>query len=128
MAEGKARNFLDRVTGRKLEDLVLANKGAIEKGQWSQRSFAEMATTKFKRPVTEGNVKGAATTMGVQFQGSGPGGTSLVNYRQLRAAIRILAQELVEIKGGLGEVASPVLIALSEQREPNGESNGQPQE
>ena len=111
-----AKIYLKRAEARVLEDRILDQKDHIESGKWSLESFTEDMVKRMKRPLTVNNVRGAATTMGVKFKrsSSGNNGGGLRNYNELRSAVKILARELVTLKGELASDVSPILQAMAD--------------
>ena len=106
----KTKIMLKRPEYRELENMVDSHKDEIIAGKWTRRTFAEFASKEMGRPITEAHVSAAAITMKVNFsfaQGSG-----LKSYLQVRAAVKILAEELINLKGQLGVVITPSLQNL----------------
>lgn len=56
-------NKLDRVSTRRLENLLIENSESICNGEWTKAEFAEYATKILERPVTKGNVEGASKAL-----------------------------------------------------------------
>ena len=106
-------NKLDRFKSRKLQDLVVAHRENIEKGSYTFRTFGEFASRSLDFTVTEGNVRGAAEVVEVHFKNSTNGANGLANFRELRAAIKLLAEDNVKLRGELGVEASPTIRALA---------------
>lgn len=116
------KNVLNRAEARRLEDLVQEHQKEIQEGRWTKTAFAAMAGKKLGRPVSPGNVKGAAGVFGLAFPR--PVGSSHGHSRsltELRAAVVLLARELVAAKGEMGMLCSPTLQALA-QTAVNGEA------
>jgi len=117
----KKVNTLTRPEQRILEDMLFTEKEAITTGKWTAASFAEYAQNKMKRPVTLGNVQAAAKAFDIRFGGGIAVGRRLKLVAECKAAIKVLAVELVNLKGRLGETVSPEILALAE---PSDESVG----
>ena len=119
-ATKKAMNRLDRRANRKLEDFILSRKSAIAAGEYTMARLLSVSTDEVGCPVKITNLKAAAKLMDVPLpRATGMGGNSpLTTARQLRAGIKLLAYEPWELKGRLGEVASPTLKALAEDDPP----------
>ena len=110
----KAVNRLDRRELRFLEDLVDQHRQEIEAGKWTAGSFAAFAERRMNRPLTRGNIVGAARTMQVVFQRKGGSPARYGNNtRELRACIHLLACELAQLKRELGQTVSPALEGLT---------------
>lgn len=105
------RNTMSRKELRVLEDLVTSHAGEIKAGRWTLKCFADFASRRMGRQVTEANVRGASNTVEVQFPSNKP--MAGRNLKELRAAVELLAGELVGLKGRLGEVVSPTLQGLA---------------
>lgn len=122
MANGKIeRVCLTRDMQRKLEDMVLEQKTAIEDDKWTMISFAAHAEKKLGRPVTACNVRTAAKIMGVVFhKHQGRGAVALKDMRQVKAALRITALELRRCMGELGFTTTSEFNLLCDEMDDNG--------
>ena len=103
-------NKPERKLTRALEDLILDHRQDIEQGKWNKVTFAEFAQRKLGCPITQHNIKGASEALEVQFNGIT---THHYNNKQLQAAVRILAAEIVRLHGEYGTTCSPEVLALS---------------
>jgi len=116
--EGKTVNKLSRPDVRKLEDFVNSKKREIEEGKWSKLSLAQEAEKKFRRPITIHNITGAAGVMGIKFRVGDSNGPA--NLKELKSAVKLLAQDLKNLRGELGVTCSPTIEALAEEQPTEG--------
>lgn len=106
-------NRLTRPNQRQLEDLIIKHKKEIVEGAWNKEKFAVHASDVMKMPITEANVYAAAKAINVNFP-YGTQGRGAKNVKEVRAAIKVIAAELVRLGGELGHVVTPEVVALSE--------------
>lgn len=117
MSIGIKRTFLDRVTCRKLEDLVESHRSELENGKWTRQSFAEYASNQFKRPITFSHVAGALKTMKIEMRHGGGTGNGFKSNAQLRAGLRIVALEVKRCIGEMGCTVTEQFNLLCEELE-----------
>jgi hypothetical protein len=106
------RNFLDRPTQRKIEDLLIERRGEIEAGRWTKDTIARLCEQQFGRPVTPANIEGCAQAVEIQFPRQ-KSNQSLRTLNECKAAIKLLAGEVCKLRGELGTPASPTLRAIA---------------
>jgi len=111
------RNMLDRGACRKLEDLVLEHKAEFAAGKWTDKAFAEFAGRRIGRPVTAANILGARKTMDVATTKGGSNGHGPASLVQMRAALKIVTNELIRLEGEMGLTATPALEMLNDSFE-----------
>lgn len=105
------KNTLTRPEQRALEDLVAEHGDEIKQGRWTQVAFAKFAEKRFSRPVTPGNVRGAALAVGVPFPVTS-GQDAGRSLRELRACVLLLAAEVAFCLRRLGGSLSTELEEL----------------
>jgi hypothetical protein len=61
------KNCLDRISQRKLEDLVLEHRAEVEAGKWTIVAMADALGKRMGRPLTSANVKGAMRAVSIDL-------------------------------------------------------------
>ena len=107
------RTYLPRNMYRKLEDMVLEKRLEIEKGDHTFQSFATLASVKLGSHVTPAHVKAASDVMQVTFP-SARNRASMQDHAEVKAAVVVIAKELVELLRTMGEPVSIELLGLAE--------------
>lgn len=114
-----ARNHLTRGHQRKLQDLILQRKSDIESGRYNMGSFADLASKVLGLVITQSNVRGAlrdleGAEIPVKFPSQEKAKHRFQNTQSIVESIRVLASDLVQLRGHLGDPASPAIQALAE--------------